>query len=310
MQRQWDIVVIGAGPAGLSAAAVVARDGLACLCIDRLGPGGLLINLGPIHDAPDLPADTTGPDLVASLSDTAMTAGAEMAVAEVQTLRPDGDGWTIATDDGEQHRAKAVIIATGLTQGTLGVEGEAAFEGRGLSFCAACDGPLYAGQNVVVAGTDNWAMQEAIELAQVAARVTLVHGGGPLFGERGRIAAAVAQGNIDMVDGRIIALAGDDGLQSVTVVRDSGRDVLPAQGVFVYTQRIPAVSFAHGLLDLDGGGHIMVDEDLRLSGRSLLAAGDVRARAVQRVAAAIADGERAGRAAVQGLKAGAPAAPD
>lgn len=309
MQRQWDIVVIGAGPAGMSAAAAVAREGLTCLCIDRLGPGGLLINLGSIHEAPDLPAGTTGPDLVASLLDAAMTAGTELVVADVAALRPDGDGWIIATDDGE-HRAKAVIIATGLTQGTLGVDGEAAFEGRGLSFCAACDGPLYAGQDVVVAGTDHWAMQEAIELAQVAARVTLVHGGGPVFGEPARIEAAAALRNIDMIEGRIVALAGDDGVQSVTVAGDTSRGVLPARGVFVYTQRIPAVSFARGLLDLDGGGHIMVDDDLRQSGRSLFAAGDVRAQAVQRVAAAIADGERAGRAAVQGLKAGAEATPD
>ncbi|HKU96838.1 MAG TPA: NAD(P)/FAD-dependent oxidoreductase [Vineibacter sp.] len=303
MQRQWDIVVIGAGPAGLSAAAVVARDGLACLCIDRLGPGGQLINFGALHDIPDLPAGTTGPDLVASLSDAAMTAGAELAVAEVGALRPDGGGWVIATDDGE-HRARAVIIATGLTQGTLGIEGEAAFEGRGLSFCAACDGPLYAGQDVIVAGTDNWAMQEAIELAQVASRVILVHGGGPLFGEPARIEAATGLGNIDMIEGRIVALDGEDGLQSVTIARDSGQGVLPARAVFVYTQRIPAVSFARGLLDLDGGGHIMVDEDLRLPARTLFAAGDVRARASQRIVAAIADGERAGRAAVQGLKAG------
>ncbi|TWT01184.1 NAD(P)/FAD-dependent oxidoreductase [Reyranella sp. CPCC 100927] len=301
MSRMWDVIVIGAGPAGLSAASVVARAGLACMCIDRLGPGGQLINFGPLHDTPDLPAGTTGPDLVASLSDTMLEAGAELAVAEVGALRRDGEGWVVATDDGE-HRARGVIIATGLTQGALGIDGEAGFEGRGLSFCAACDGPLYAGQDVIVAGTDHWAMQEAIELAQVAARVTMVHSGGPVFGAHERVATATALGNIDMVEGRIVALDGEDGLQSVTIARDSGRDVLPARAVFVYTQRIPAVSFARGSLDLDGMGHIMADEDLRLPGRTLFAAGDVRARAPQRIASAIADGERAGHAAVAELK--------
>jgi thioredoxin reductase len=298
MQRAWDIVVIGAGAAGLSAAAVVARAGLSCLCIDRLGPGGALINLGTLHETPDLPAGTTGPDLVASLADAAMAAGTELAVSEVRQLRQDA-GWTIATDDGD-HQARAAIIATGLTQGVLDVEGEAAFEGRGLSYCAACDGPLHAGQDVVVAGAGDWAVQEAIDLAEVAAHVTLVHGDGPLSDTQA--ATLASHGNVALARGRIVALAGDDGLRSVTVACDGGRSVVPARAVFVYTRRIPAICFARTLLDLDGAGHIMVDEDLRARSGTVFAAGDVRAGAPQRIAAAIADGERAGRAAVRRLQ--------
>ena len=306
MQRQWDIVVIGAGAAGLSAAGAVAREGLSCLCIDRMGPGGLLMNLGPIHEAPDLAEGTTGPDLIGTLLDPAMAAGVELVVGEVRGLRRES-GWIVETDDGD-HPARGVIITTGLTQGVLGVDGEAGFEGRGLSHCAACDGPLYAGQDVVVAGADEWATQEAIELAQIAARVTVIPGEGASPVAPARAAELASLGNVTVAPGRIVALAGDDGLQAVTVEHDGGRRTLQASAAFVYARRIPAVSFAQALLDLDGSGHIMVDDSLRTRGPALFAAGDVRAGAAQRVTAAIADGERAGRAAAQVLKAqaGAP----
>ncbi len=306
MPRQWDIVVIGAGAAGLSAAVAVALEGLSCLCIDRMGPGGLLMNLGPVHEAPGLPEGTTGPDLVATLLDPAMAAGTELAVAEVRRLRQES-GWIVETDDGD-HLARAVIVATGLTPGVLGVDGEADFEGRGLSHCAACDGPLYAGQHVVVAGSDEWATQEAIELAQIAAHVTLVRGEGMSEASPAPEAALASLGNVAVAPGRIVALAGDDGLQAVTVEHDGSRRTLAARAAFVYTSRIAAVSFARALLDLDGSGHIMVDEALRTRGPALFAAGDVRAGAAQRVTTAIADGERAGRAAAQLLKAQAGAA--
>jgi thioredoxin reductase (NADPH) len=301
MPGRWDVVVVGAGAAGMSAAAAVARAGLSCLCLDRLGPGGLLINLGVLHDMPDLPEGTTGPDLLTSLLDPAMAAGVELQASEVRHLRR-ADGWTVETDDGE-HQARAVIIASGLTPGLLGVEGEAGFEGRGLSHCAACDGPLYAGQDVVVAGADEWAAQEAIELAQVARRVTLVHGDDAPAVSPARAAALAALANVGLMAGRIVALEGGEGLQAVTVACGAGRERLPARAAFVYTQRIPATSFARGLLDLDGSGHMMVDEDLCVRPPSLFAAGDVRAGSPQRIAAAIADGERAGRAAANHLKA-------
>jgi thioredoxin reductase (NADPH) len=296
--QHWDVVVVGGGPAGLASAAVVGEAGLSCLCLDRLGPGGMLMNLGPIHHAPGLPPDTTGPDLLAQMVDRAMAGGAELTVAEV--LRLEGGGpWTLETDDGA-HRASAVILATGLTAGLLGVDGEATLEGRGLSHCAACDGPLYAGRSVVVAGADEWALQETADLAAVAAHVTLVRGD-PARPDVGVLAGL---DNVDVIDGRIVALEGDgEGLQAVTIQAGDARRRLDAAAVFVYTGRTPVVSFARTLLDLDGSGHIMVDDSLRTRASSLFAAGDVRTSSSQRVVDAIADGERAGRAAVDVLRA-------
>src|SRR3954469_2589298 len=194
----WDVVVIGGGAAGLSAGAYAATAGLSCLVIDRMGGGGELMNLGLLHDLDESPS---GPDVAARLLEAAMAAGAELGIAEVTGLRREGDRWHLATDD-EAHTGRAVILAVGLAPGTLGLSNEAAYEGRGLSHCAACDGPLYAGQAVVVAGADRWARQEALDLAGIASDVTLV-----THGEH-----APPLGNVTVLGARITALAGGGGL--------------------------------------------------------------------------------------------------
>lgn len=286
--REWDVVVIGAGPAGLSAARGVAQRGLSCLCLDRLGPGGALMNLGALHHCPELPAGTTGPELAAQLAEAATEAGAELGFGEVRAIRREGGAWIVATDEEEHVARRALILASGLAPGRLGVPGEEAFEGMGLSHCAACDGPLYRGQPVVVAGSDEWACQEALELAGTAAQVTLVH-------EADAPPAAlpaVLPPNLALLPGRIVALEGEGGLEAVVVAEDEARRRLPARAVFVQRGRAPALDFASGLLALDAAGHALAE-----TGRpGLFVAGDLRAGAPRRIAAAIADGLCAARA--------------
>src|SRR5690242_18941158 len=135
----YDVIVIGAGPAGLSAATEAARAGLKALCLDKLAPGGVLINLGELHD---FEAGVDGPTLSSRLADDALAAGVEVGFGEVSSISGNGS-WAVGTADGEQHSARAIIVATGLNKGRLGVPNEEAYEGRGLSTCATCDGPLY-----------------------------------------------------------------------------------------------------------------------------------------------------------------------
>jgi thioredoxin reductase (NADPH) len=296
----WDLVVIGGGAAGLSAAAAAAGIDLSCLVIDRAGGGGELMNLGPLHECGEA---LTGPDLAARLLEEAVTAGAELAIGEALGLVPDGAGWRVSTDDGP-HRARAVILATGLAPGTLGLHGEDGFAGRGLSHCAACDGPLYRGQPVVVAGADRWAQQEARELAAIASEVTFVSQGDAPTPE----AAAFA-----VIRGRIVALEGVSGLEAVLVQPDEGGAPrrLPAQAVFVQTARRPALGFAPETLTRDATGHLVTDATLQTNLPGLFAAGDVRAGTPRTLAAAMADGRGAAesvRAALAPL--GAPLGKD
>lgn len=272
----YDLVVIGAGPAGLSAASEAAKAGLKTYCLDKLAPGGALINLGALHDFED---GVDGPTLSSRLADEAMAAGVEVGFGEVSSIAGGGP-WTVSTADGEQHTARAVIVATGLNKGRLGVPNEDSYEGRGLSTCATCDGPLYAGKPVIVAGAGGWADVEARELEALAAQVTVM----------------------DPARQHIVGLEGNDGLEAVVVETDGARKSVPASAVFVYLNEAPAAEFLPDSLARDATGHIVVDAEGRTSLPTVFAVGDVRGGARRKLTEAIADGQRAGKAAATALK--------
>jgi thioredoxin reductase (NADPH) len=282
----FDVIVIGAGPAGLAAASGTARAGLRTFCLDKLAPGGALINLGELHDFDEA---VDGPQLASRLTDEATIAGVELGFGEVVRLACNGC-WTVETADGERHTARVVVIATGLNKGKLGLPEESRYEGRGLSHCASCDGPLYAGLPVVVAGTAGWAPYEAAELQGVAGEVTLV---GPRLGEPPR--------GVHQMDGRIVALEGGETLQAVSIESAGVRKSFPASAVFVYVGQSPAAEFLAESLARDGTGHIVVDERGLTSSPTVFAAGDVRAGAPRYLADAMADGRRAAQAIVAAL---------
>jgi thioredoxin reductase (NADPH) len=283
----FDVIVVGAGPAGLTAATGAARAGLKALCLDKLAPGGALINLAELHE---VEGHADGPQIASQLTDEATEAGVELGFGEVVKLTGSGP-WTVETADGEQHTGRAVVIATGLSKGTLGLPEEGEYDGRGLSHCASCDGPLYAGRPVVVAGTEGWAPREAAELQVVAGDVTVI----------GKPAASLPDG-VHHLDGRIVALEGSDGLQSVVIESGGTRKTIPASAVFVYVGQSPAAEFLAETLARDATGHIVVDEGGRTSAATAFAVGDVRAGARHYLADAIADGQRAGQAIVTALK--------
>ncbi len=282
----YDLVVVGSGPAGLTAATEAARAGLKCLCLDKLAPGGQLINLGELHDFDEI---FTGTQMASLLTDDAVVAGVEIGFGEVVKLSGNGP-WTVETAEGERHTARAVVIATGLNKGRLGLPNEDEYQGRGISHCAACDGPLYAGLPVVVAGAEGWAAFEAKELTGLAGKVTVV--GTP---------PAETPDGMAFIDGRIVGLEGSDGLQSIVVESGATRNPVPASAVFVYVGQSPAAEFVPESLARDATGHIVVDVDGRTSAPALFAVGDVRAGGRQYLADAIADGQRAAKAVVAAL---------
>jgi thioredoxin reductase (NADPH) len=271
----YDVIVIGAGPAGLTAATEAARAGLSTICLDKLAPGGQLINLGELQDFEDM---SNGPDTSARLTDDATVAGVELGFGEVTGLANDDGSWTIETSDGESHTARAIVIATGLNKGKLGLPNEDEYEGRGISHCAHCDGPLYAGLPIVVVGAEGWARFEAEYLEGLASEVTVVD-----------------------ASSRVVALEGSDGLQSITVESGGARKTIPASAAFVYVGQSPAAEFLPDSLARDATGHIVVDAEGRTSAPTVFAVGDVRAGARQSLGEAIADGARAAKAVAAAL---------
>jgi thioredoxin reductase (NADPH) len=283
----YDLIVIGAGPAGLTAATETARAGLKVYCLDKLAPGGVLINLGELQDFEEI---WSGPDMASRMTDDATVAGVEIGFGEVTSLSGAGP-WTIETADGEKHTARAVVVATGLNKGRLGVPNEDAYEGRGISHCAHCDAPLYAGLPVIVAGSGGWADYEAKELIGVASEITMIDA-----------TARSGLAEVNHVQGRIVGLGGSDGLQSVTVESGGARKSIPASAVFVYVDQRPATEFLPDALTRDGSGHIVIDDAGRTSIPTVFAAGDVRAGARYYLAEAIADGQRVAQSVVASLK--------
>lgn len=292
--RTFDCVVIGSGPAGLAAATAIAKAGCSVATLDRMGPGGQLMNLGVLQGVPDVEPGTMGPDLIARLAEAAMTAGVELVVDDVQSVnRAAGASagravWTIVAVEGT-FAAKALVVAAGLTPGTTGLAEEEQFEGRGLSHCANCDAPLFAGRPVLVVGHDAWAVEEAIELAAHAAAVTLVLDA-DCTAEVGRRAVLDSLANARLVRGRVTGLAGTPALQSAEVTHADGTlETIPAEGLFPVTGRIPARAFLPPAIDAAGG---------------LFWAGDIRPGATQSIPQAIADGVGAGHNALAWVTAG------
>lgn len=282
----FDLIVIGAGPAGLTAASDAASAGLKVLCLDKLAPGGALINLGILQDYDE---GTDGPQLAAQLTDEATVSGVEIGFGEVVRLSGAGP-WTIETADGERYACRAVVIATGLDKGRLGLPEEDRYEGRGLSHCASCDGPLYAGLPVIVAGASGWAAHEAEELRGIASEVTVIDTTG-----------ADLPDGVVRIDGRIVALEGNDGLQSIVVESGGARKTIPTSAVFVYVGQVPAAKFLPESLARDATGHIVVDDRGGTASPTLFAVGDVRTGTRCTLLDAVADGQRAARAVVATL---------
>ena len=224
----YDVIVIGAGPAGLTTATEAARGGLKVFCLDKLAPGGALINLGELHDSEET---SNGPDFASRLTDDATIAGVELGFGEVASVAGTGP-FAIETIDGEKHTGRAIVIATGLNKGKLGLPNEEEYEGRGISHCAHCDAPLYAGLPVIVAGAGGWADLEARELVGVASEITMIDA---------RPGDALA--DVQRMEGRIVGLDGSDGLQSVTVETAGQRKTIPTSAVFVYVGQSPAAEF-------------------------------------------------------------------
>jgi len=284
-------VVAGAGPAGLVCARELARRGLVVRIVGGMALGGELLNLGTVHGVPgdDAPA---GADLAGRLTQETLGAGVHLDVSEVRALAAAAHGWTVHTDEGESVQARAVVVATGAAPRPLPVPGADRLTGRGVCYCAMCDGPLFAGRDVAVVGGDRWAFTEASLLAGVAAGVTLLHPG-DRPGED-VLAPLARRPNVRMaLRAAPLSVDGDEAVASVRYADDHGEHELAVAAVFGVTGRRPNTAFLDGVVALDADGRLPADDALACSASGLFAAGSVRAGAEDTVAAALADGQRA-----------------
>ena len=271
-----DVVVIGGGITGLHAAMTVAEDGWRVRLVDAMGGGGQLLNLGPLASYPSgASKDDSGPDLAGQLLEQAMEGGVELSFGSVSRLT-DTTPFRVDTDAGELL-ARVVVIATGQSAGQLGLPGETDLVGRGISHCASCDGPLFANKAVCVVGDGEWAVDEALHLAEYASRVTLIVPSAALRCGRRRPGLLGATEKIEIVlDAVPTALTSRDGLlQSVAVEGVGGGRTIPTDGLFPITGWRPNTEFVPDTVACRLDGNLAVDRFGATTLPNLFAAGDV-----------------------------------
>jgi thioredoxin reductase (NADPH) len=291
--REIDLVVVGAGVAGLTAAMFAARYGLKIVVVDQIGVGGQIINAERIENFPGFPNALGGHELGPLLHEQAEAAGAEFMLDTVVAIEPGGTHHIVRCAS-ESLRAPAVIIAAGSALRPLGIAGEEKLIGRGVSHCASCDGAFFKGHEVCVVGGGDSALDEALLLTAHASRVTIFHRGERLDAQKAL--RDKAHGKIAIALNTIVEeIVGDDAVTGVRL-RDAktGSTRLQAvKGVFVYVGLEPNTAFLRGVLALDAAGHIETDINMHTSVAGIFAAGDIRKHSVAQLAAAAGDGATA-----------------
>lgn len=305
MPTTHDVIVIGGGAAGYTAAMFTARDRFRTVVLERFASGGQVLNCEHIENYPGFPDGVAGYTLGPTLQQQAGQAGAEVRMTEVTAVRREGDEIAVETD-GEGLRARAVIVASGSRFATLDIPGEAEFVGKGLSHCASCDGSFFMAQPVAVVGGGDAAVDEATHLTQYASEVTVIHRRDTLRAAASLQEKARANPKIRFRwNAAVRAIEGAEGVQRLVVedLATGARAPMTVSGVFIYAGLTPNTEFLGGLVPLTAGGQIVTDLEMRTAVPGLLAAGDVRAGSARLLIASAGDGATAAMAARSYLRA-------
>lgn len=290
MADELDILVIGGGIAGLTAGFHAATAGRRTLVLTGGLLGGNLLSIEAIEGYPDHPDGIAGYELCPIAQMNASQAGAAFAMVEAESLQQEGDLWRVQSSQGA-HIARAVILATGTSFRKLGIAGEDRLFGRGVSQCASCDAPLLRGKPVIVVGGGDSALQEALALAGIVSRVTILTDGAALTAQDDFVDRVTAHPEIDIrFNATIDEILGETVVTGVRYRDPAGAQEIAADGVFVFIGMQPNIAFLNGLVTPDSAGKITVDPEMRTGLPGVFAAGTLRAQAACRALASAEDG--------------------
>ena len=290
----YDVVIVGAGPAGLTAGIYTSRGRLKSTCLERNMAGGQIALTDLVENYPGFPEGISGFDLSQKMKEQAEKFGAEMREIEgVSELRRDPEGHYVVVTDREEIRTRTIILAPGVEPRRSGIPGEAEFIGRGVSWCATCDGALYRGKTVAVIGGGDSAVEEGMFLTKFADKVYLVHRRDELRAAEIAQERAFANPKMEFVwDSVPRQIDGADMVEALEVenVKTGEGRSLPVNGVFMYIGQIPNTAWLKDTVELDDYGYIVTDELLRTSLPGVFACGDARANPLKQIAMAVGEG--------------------
>jgi len=274
------VIILGSGPAGLTAAIYTARAGIHPLVIEGSTPGGQLMLTTMVENFPGFPEGIMGPDLMNAMRQQAERVGAEFVTEDAVSVDLSRRPFTVTVQSGERYEADALIIATGASAKMLGLPSEQALLGHGVSTCATCDGFFFKGKRVVVVGGGDSAMEEALFLAELASSVTVIHRRGQLRASKIMQDRAMAHPKISFIWNSVVEEILDPEIKKVTAVRirnveDGTVTIYPTDGVFIAIGHVPNTQVFRGQLELDERGYIVLKERMMTSVPGVFAAGDV-----------------------------------
>jgi len=300
----YDVTIIGGGPAGLAAGIYASRAALKTVLLEKGMPGGLAASTEIIENYPGFAEAVGGPELMMQMDAQARKFGLEVQTANAESINENDGYFTIGTDDGE-IQTKTIILAAGAQSRKLGVPGEAQFHGRGVSYCATCDGAFFKDRQVAVVGGGDAAVEEALYLTKFASQVHIIHRRDELRATK--ILQQRAQDNERIVfhwSSTVEEIRGEQTVKEILLknVVTGQTETLAVDGVFAYIGAKPVSELVSNLVQLDPKGYIITDDTMRTSKPGLFAAGDIRQKLLRQVVTAVADGAIAAVAAEKYLE--------
>lgn len=298
----YDILIVGAGPAGMTAAIYGQRGGKNTIVFDKLSYGGQVINTAEVANYPGMP-NMTGLDFADKTYNQMKNLGAEMSYEEISEIRDaDKPIKTVVTSSGKEYECKTIIIATGSSPRPLGVENEDRFKGAGISYCATCDGAFFKNKTVAVCGGGNTALEDAEVLSDIAEKVYLVHRRDEFRADAINVKRVKAKENVELVlDSVVTAINGERFIQGIEVEnkKTNEKRELKIDGLFVAIGQMPENEIFKDIVKLNKTGYIESGEDCITGTDGIFAAGDCRAKKVRQITTAVSDGAIAALAAIE-----------
>ncbi len=286
----YDVIIVGAGPAGLTAAVYLRRANKSVLILDKAAFGGQIAFSPKVENYPGFET-VTGAELADKMVEQALSQGAEVEVENVISLKDENGIKTVYTEDGNEYSAKAVIIAVGAKHRHLGIENEEKFFGEGISFCAVCDGAFYQDKHVALIGGGNSALQEAILLSETSKKVTVVQNLDFLTGEKKLQEIIASRDNIEVICGAVVDSIKDTDTFSGIIIKKGDELIdLTVDGMFIAIGLEPDNTPFKEVCDLNEWGYVIADEDCLTKTPGVFVAGDCRTKKLRQITTATSDG--------------------